>query len=359
MMLKTKKGFTLVELSAVLVIISVLALIVTPLVISLVNGAKLLANMRSVEAYGKAIETALSAYQLDNGEYPEGISLLKTEYTGKEVKCDFMHTNSNGSIYLSECSVGGVEVKDDTTKDGWYHYGGYTKYKVGDVISFSGSKWYVLKDSDQEQSYVTLLKDKILSYEELGDYGYEYHGVCSDWQVQDGDYGCTEVGQKYIRKENAMPYYWSDTCHEEGDYGYTEWDNSECRGHNDYEGSKVREMLENHYLPKLDEKELVEVDGYKIRLLTEKELTEDFGYYKSEKEYTDDTRWGIKSIENVPEWLYKNFGENEYKVSSYWTSYIYGSSKLNTMGGYDDNFGESRYYYFQTSGVRPVINLKK
>ena len=50
-----KKGFTLIELIAVLVILAILALIVTPLVLNVIRKAKDSANKRSVDAYGKAM----------------------------------------------------------------------------------------------------------------------------------------------------------------------------------------------------------------------------------------------------------------------------------------------------------------
>ena len=48
--MKKKKGFTLIELVAVLVILAVLATIVTPLVLSIIKKSKVSADMRSVDA---------------------------------------------------------------------------------------------------------------------------------------------------------------------------------------------------------------------------------------------------------------------------------------------------------------------
>ena len=53
--MKNKKGFTLIELIAVLVILAILALIVTPIVLNIVSKAKASANKRSVDAYGRSI----------------------------------------------------------------------------------------------------------------------------------------------------------------------------------------------------------------------------------------------------------------------------------------------------------------
>ena len=120
---KNKKGFTLIELIAVLVILAIIALIVTPLVLNVIRKAKDSANKRSVDAYGKSMEIALMAYVLDNGDTPNDLNELTVEYTGNKVECNVKKITENGSIYLTECSVNGVKVKDKSTEDGWYHYG--------------------------------------------------------------------------------------------------------------------------------------------------------------------------------------------------------------------------------------------
>ena len=122
-MSKKKKGFTLIELIAVLVILAILALIVTPLVLNVIRKSKDSANKRSVDAYGKAMEIALMGYVMDTGDTPNDLNELTVEYTGNKVECNVKKITENGSIYLTECKVNGVKVKDKSTEDGWYHYG--------------------------------------------------------------------------------------------------------------------------------------------------------------------------------------------------------------------------------------------
>ena len=122
-MSKNKKGFTLIELIAVLVIMAIIALIVTPLVLNVVRKAKDSANKRSVDAYGKSIDLAVAAYLMDTGDFPTSVDQLTIEYSGKEVVCGVSLLNEDSSVYLSECTVGGKEVKDSSADDGWYHYG--------------------------------------------------------------------------------------------------------------------------------------------------------------------------------------------------------------------------------------------
>ena len=121
--MKRKKGFTLIELIAVLVILAILALIVTPLVMNIIRKAKISADRRSVDAYGRSVELAIATHLLDTGAFPTDLKSLNVEYTGKVVVCNVMQMKENGGIYLSECTVGTKEVKDSSTEDGWYHYG--------------------------------------------------------------------------------------------------------------------------------------------------------------------------------------------------------------------------------------------
>ena len=120
-----KRGFTLIELIAVLVIMAIIALIVTPLVMSIIRKAKISARKRSVDAYGRSVELAIASYLMDKGTFPtnEQLPNLQVEYSGSNVVCNVMSMKENGGLYLSECKVNNVEVKDSKTEDGWYHYG--------------------------------------------------------------------------------------------------------------------------------------------------------------------------------------------------------------------------------------------
>ena len=80
-----KKAFTLIELIAVLVILAILALIVTPLVMNIIRKARVSADKRSIDAYGRSVELAIANYLLDNGDFPTSIDQLTIEYLGDEV----------------------------------------------------------------------------------------------------------------------------------------------------------------------------------------------------------------------------------------------------------------------------------
>ena len=117
------KGFTLVELIAVLIILAIISLIVAPLILNIIRRVKDVANKRSVDGYGRAVEYAMASYQLEHLAYPDTFDKLEIEYKGNKVECKTNRINPDYSIYLSECKVNGKLVKNDKEIDGYYHYG--------------------------------------------------------------------------------------------------------------------------------------------------------------------------------------------------------------------------------------------
>ena len=166
-----KKGFTLIELIAVLVIMAIIALIVTPLVMNIIRKARVSADKRSVDAYGRSIELAIAGYLLDTGKFPTEVSQLTIEYSGNKVECSTTQINTDSSVYLAGCTVAGRSVEN-------YTYGEdktppaptYTAYQVGDEVTYNNINYYVIKDSSASESNVTLLKAEPLSYEEVQTY---------------------------------------------------------------------------------------------------------------------------------------------------------------------------------------------
>ena len=166
-MKKKMKGFTLIELIAVLVIMAILALIVTPLVMSIIKKAKTSADKRSIDAYGRSIELAIAGYLLDNGAFPTSIEQLTIEYSGEEVVCSTTQLNSNSSVYLAGCTVGGRSVDYTYGKEETAPAPTYTAYSIGDHVSYNGVTYYVIEDSDESNDTVKLLKEEPLTYAEM------------------------------------------------------------------------------------------------------------------------------------------------------------------------------------------------
>ena len=165
-----KKGFTLIELIAVLVIMAIIALIVTPLVLNIIRKARISADKRSVDAYGRSIEYAIATYLLDTGNFPTSISDLTIEYSGDEVVCSTTQLNSDSSVYLTGCTVAGRSVDYAYGTDKTPTAPTYTAYSIGDTVTYNNVNYYVIENSDTTQSTVTLLKAEPLTAEEITTY---------------------------------------------------------------------------------------------------------------------------------------------------------------------------------------------
>ena len=214
------------------------------------------------------------------------------------------------------------------------------EYSIGDTVEFAGSNWYVIKNSAYDENYVVLLKEKVLTYNELG-----------------SDYATIAYGEQ----QDRMGFYWSDTCHDRDRYciygqdGYLQSDYSDCEHHNDYSGSKIREFLENTYIYVLGATNLKEVDGYKIRLITWEELLGNLGFSMA----VTSANAGVYPIanENVPNWVYENHASNLY--ATYWTMSAppNNSESVRTVMGHYGHLETDPVY--NSHAVRPVINLLK
>ena len=201
--MEKKKGFTLIELIAVLVIIAIIALIVVSIVMSVIKKVKESSRRRSIDAYGRSVELAVSSYLLDRGSLPSNLKTLNVEYSGAKVECNIMMIKENGSVYLSECKVNNVEVLDNSTRDGWYHYN--TKdYTDKEYIDIYGEE---LQEAsiNYYRAYGSIVKDyKKLSIKNIG------KKVQCDVRINyDGSVYLTDcsVGKNKIKDETEDGYY--------------------------------------------------------------------------------------------------------------------------------------------------------
>lgn len=103
-----KKGFTLVELLAVIVILAIIALIATQIVINVVNESREKANLRSIESYAKAYETAYyQALLTDNTVEFTDSSKVVPQYSGVRITgCNMTLDKATNKISATDCQIG-------------------------------------------------------------------------------------------------------------------------------------------------------------------------------------------------------------------------------------------------------------
>ena len=301
---KNLRAFTLIELIAVLVIMAILALIVTPLVMNIIRKARIAADKRSIDAYGRSIELAIAGYLLDTGKFPTSIDQLSIEYSGDEVICSTTQLNDDSSVYLTGCTVKGRTVD--------YAYGTdkntaqepvvptYTAYSVGDHVSYNNVTYYVIEDSDTSSDTVKLLKENPLTKTEIE--GYNISGLT----VGGSTYGEVQYGSSV-----------------------------------DYSQSTVKQVVD-----KWAEGAVKSGDSASARLISHDDLVDNLGYINSLN--TSETT--ASSNGTTPSWVYNT---NYW----YWTMSQYGDSSNVWRVSYN---GLLRYDGVSSSCmVRPVLVLSK
>lgn len=131
-----KKGFTLIELLAVIVILAVIALIATPLIMGVIDDAKMGAAENSAYGFVKAVENSIATTMIkDTAFVPDDAQSDVTKITGttggatKDVNIDFKGT---GPTRMGLVIKNGVVSENSTiTVDGYnYKMDSYNKWII-------------------------------------------------------------------------------------------------------------------------------------------------------------------------------------------------------------------------------------
>ncbi|MGM9987116.1 MAG: competence type IV pilus major pilin ComGC [Bacillaceae bacterium] len=91
-MLKNKKGFTLVEMLIVMLVISVLLLLTIPNISKQSEGI----NDKGCDAFVSTVTAQVQAYHLENKAYPTDVNALKAANYLTTTKCSDGHVISIG-----------------------------------------------------------------------------------------------------------------------------------------------------------------------------------------------------------------------------------------------------------------------
>ena len=110
-MKEKNKGFTLVELLAVIVILALIALIATPIILNVINDAKKQAAKDSAYGYMDAVEKYIVSSELEDESIPDGTySVEDLNSMGVSVKGS---TPDNGTIKIESKTVKSYDIGID------------------------------------------------------------------------------------------------------------------------------------------------------------------------------------------------------------------------------------------------------
>ena len=168
-MKEKNKGFTLVELLAVIVILALIALIATPIILNVINDAKKQAAKDSAYGYMDAVEKYIVSSELEDKSIQDG--RYSVEELNKKISVKGS-TPDNGNIEIKNSSVKSYDIgidgyvvrngkveKVSTTKkieNGtavYYNPEKGEKCKSSEAVSTTGTKsgcmkWYVFNDKE-------------------------------------------------------------------------------------------------------------------------------------------------------------------------------------------------------------------
>ena len=116
-----RKGFSTIELLAVVIILTIITLISIPIVFNSINNQKKTQKRNSVNEYGENIKKSLDSYKSDHeGQITTDFNELKPYITVTNVECGIVKISEDEVITLNNCSVDGERVLDDFGEDYTY-----------------------------------------------------------------------------------------------------------------------------------------------------------------------------------------------------------------------------------------------
>ena len=203
----------------------------------------------------------------------------------------------------------------------------YTEYKVGDLVTYNGVNYRVLKDVKSTDTKATLLKAEPLKVAEVNEYGAGH--VNMKIPSRESYYQTAYDSNGY----GGMQYYSSSTC----GYNGTDWVYDGCK--NDYASSEIKYVVDAWKMAKAPA-------ATEARLLTYDEYTA----YAEKKQICTGSCY--EAIVPQYDWMYNN---NYW----YWLGTPYNDSPSSVWGVGDDGGLFSNGVYRRDGVVRPVITLSK
>src|SRR5574344_1427122 len=148
----SRKAFTLIELLAVIVILAIIALIITPVITDIIKSARESSDLRSAEAYVKAGDNFYAEATLDSNKSSLlGTNVINSLEVNNAEATGTLIVNSDGTVamaivlnnkcYVKTSSqyVDQITVSDDTTNCTVSNENNYKTYSNGEAVYFNVS----------------------------------------------------------------------------------------------------------------------------------------------------------------------------------------------------------------------------
>ena len=320
-MMNKNKGFTLVELLAVIVILAIIALIATPIILNVINDAKKQAAKDSAHGYVDAVDKYIVSSELEDESIPDGI--YKVEDLNKKI-----------SVKGSIPDRGSIEIENGSVKSYELEIDGYL-VSNGEVGKVSITKKF---ENGTVVYYNPVSGEKCKSSEE----------GCMKWYVFNDEEGNATVNV-ILDHNTTAKVVWNSTGN-----------NSEMK--------EVKRKLEE------DTKDWKNT----ARLITANEvakITGNTGFDANKENQSwffldsnNQTQIANSTNKSKYAWLFDytnectNYGCNKPDSSNwgYWTSTSYKGSSTKAWPVYRDGSLSSDYYVTSSDhGIRPVITISK
>jgi prepilin-type N-terminal cleavage/methylation domain-containing protein len=344
-----KKGFTLIELIAVIVIIGVIAIVVVPQIISVINTAKSNATLASTYSYIEAVNNAIASNQvternvITDGTYTTAqLKELGVEISNETEPSEGTVVIKNGTVVDYSILIDNkyVNYSYDTDKamvaDSFKPTTNKINFKLGEAVTVGGVKFHVIGFST-DNKYVLLLTDS----GEIPDmqhclYGYKSSTYC--YYIKGGT--------------DNVGYRWSKSY--VNHYLNNEWLNSTklnrslmkmdavCDNQPRYDsyGGMIDKCTKDDYAP-----------ATYVRLLTKDE-------YTSINNNITDKSW-LYSTDIGTYWLANTYKSGSSAVSYHLNAVIYNGKVLDTNTGWawSQNKITVIPYAYITTHIRAVVTL--
>ena len=281
----------------------------------------------------------------DNNSNSSYVYTISTDYHYLKSSAPYEKGSVRPTIKLKKSSISKVSFNE-------YHNNAVREYKIGDIINYNDSRFYVIKNSSESDSTVTLLKDNPLTRYELEKYGVGYiNNYIYEYNGKSLNPGTVISDNEFYN----VAYLSTDKCYYNGSNGTRDY--SGCN--QNYDVSNVKHIVDNWLLDNVSVDDIaLDEFNYNARLINYDDLVE-LGYISIQANTSG--RESFKAGNDTPKFMLDN---GNYKgMLTMAQSYIY------TGNGYNDYgiaIGDDGYRFIARDipngaigTVRPVVTLNK